>query len=148
MSLQVPLHEPTYAPLLTEEGLSLAKSTVEAIIRSESLRAESGGSARPSASPATIKIVEMLNLMADGIDVEIAPASSELTVPQAAKFLKMSEGRLNELLDDDAIAYRLEDGQRMVQRESMLEFERETREMEEGCAELTRLSQEMGLYDD
>lgn len=80
--------------------------------------------------------------------VVLATANSTLTVSQTARFLKMSEERLNELLNDHVIDYRLDNGQRMVNRESIMRFERETRAMEEGCVALTRMSQAMGTYDD
>ena len=85
-------------------------------------------------------------LMTDG-SVGIVHAPTECTVAQAAKFLDMSEGCVNEFLDDEIIAFRLKNGERLVQWNSLLEFEAEYREGREAMAEITRWSQEMGLYD-
>ena len=79
--------------------------------------------------------------------MELFPSVSELTVAQAAQLLDMSEGCVNELLDDEIIKFRLEQGQRWVQRDSLLEFDAEYREKRKAMAEITRWSQEMGLYD-
>ena len=75
------------------------------------------------------------------------PMLSEWTVAQAARFLDMSEGCVQELLDDETIMFRLENGTRLVQRDSLLKFESEYREKREAMTEITRWSQEMGLYD-
>jgi hypothetical protein len=80
-------------------------------------------------------------------DDDLLSLPSEWTVAQAAKLLDMSEGCLNEYLDDEIIAFRLEDGNRLIQRDSLLEFEAEYREGLEALADITRWSQEMGLYD-
>jgi hypothetical protein len=88
-------------------------------------------------------------LLADaGQNIDLFPVSSELTVAQAAKLLNMSVGCLDELLDDEIITSRLENGKRLIQMDSFLEFEAEYRERLKALAEMTRWDQEMGLYDD
>jgi hypothetical protein len=87
-------------------------------------------------------------LTTSGQDIDLFPVpSSELTVAQAAKILDMSEGCINELLNDGIIAFRQEKDKRWVQRDSFLEFEQEYREQGEALADIARWSQEMGLYD-
>lgn len=129
---------------LTEEGLALAKSTVAAIIHTES----GGDSACPPPSPAARKIAELFDLMASGVDVELAPASFELTVSQTRLFLRTSERHVNELLDAGKIAFRMEGSERMVLRDSLLEFERKRGQKHTFLNDLLDLSQEMGTYDD
>ena len=73
---------------------------------------------------------------------------TECTIAQAAKILDMSEGCVNELLRDETILSRQINGERLVQMDSLLAFEMEYREGLETLAEITRLSQEMGFYDD
>jgi len=85
--------------------------------------------------------------LATGEPGGIVHAPTECTVAQAAEFLDMSEGCLHELLDDEIITFRLKNGERWVQWDSLLEFELEYREQGEALAEMTRWSQEMGLYD-
>jgi len=95
----------------------------------------------------TEHIVRMLHLMADGQEVEVVPAQSELTIRQAAKFLSMSETRVIRLLDDNIIRYRQEGDERLVDRESMLEYDQKKKRGISILAEIARESQEMGLYD-
>ena len=75
------------------------------------------------------------------------PMSSELTVSQAAKLIDVKEGYINELLDAGFVTFRLKNGKRLVRRDSLLEHEAEYQEGLKGLAEITRMSQEMGLYD-
>jgi len=80
-------------------------------------------------------------------DVGLFPTASEYTVAQAAKFLNMSEECVSELLRDEIITSRLVNGERLVQWDSLQEFEAEYREGREFMAEITQWAQEMGLYD-
>jgi len=81
-------------------------------------------------------------------DIDLFPVSSECTVAQAAKILDMSEGCAEELLDDNVIEYRQNGDERLVQRDSLLEFNTDYREGLRELAQITREWQEMGLYDD
>jgi hypothetical protein len=73
----------------------------------------------------TLTIPSTSFLAADGQDVDVFPAPSELTVAQAMKFLRMSERHVNDLLDAGYFVYRQENGERLVQLDSLMEFERE-----------------------
>ena len=86
--------------------------------------------------------------MTDGRNIDMFPAPSELTVAQAAKMIGEPEGYIEELLKAKLVAYRVENGERLIERDSFLAHEEECREMEEAMADITRWSQEMGLYDD
>ena len=77
----------------------------------------------------------------------LLPRLAECAVSEAARFLDMSEGCINGLLVDGLITHRLENGERLVQWDSLLEFESEYREQRKAMAEITRTAQEMGLYD-
>jgi len=81
-------------------------------------------------------------------DVGVFPVSSELTVAQAAKVLRMSERHVNNLLTAGYIAFRQENGERLVLRESMLNFEEERERKHAALNRMIRMNQEMGLYDD
>jgi len=76
------------------------------------------------------------------------PAVSECSVAQAAEFLDMSERCLNGLLDAEQIASRLENGERLVQWSSMLDYQQMRIRRRAGLAQIIRWDQEMGLYDD
>ena len=62
-------------------------------------------------------------LATDGQDSPLFAAMSELTVAQAAEFLRTSERHLNDLLDAGQIVSRHDGGLRMVQWDSLLKFE-------------------------
>ena len=133
---------------LTEEEQAVTKSTVAVIVRSGQFRLESDGSTFTLPPYALQKVVNLLDLMAEGQDIDLFPALSEWTVSQAAKYLRMSERHLNDLLDAKRIAFRLEGGERLIQRTSLLEFELERERKHAAVDEIVRMSQEMGLYDD
>ncbi|MCL2305962.1 MAG: hypothetical protein FWC43_11520 [Planctomycetaceae bacterium] len=80
-------------------------------------------------------------------DFSLFPISSELTVSQAAKMIDVPEGYIDELLKAGFVTFRLKNGERLVQRDSLLEHESEYQRGLKGLAEITRMSQEMGLYD-
>jgi hypothetical protein len=52
------------------------------------------------------------------------------------------------LLDAGYFVYRQENGERLVQMDSLLEFEQEQERGHAALDEMVRLDQEMGLYDD
>ena len=81
-------------------------------------------------------------------DVTMFPAVSECSVAQAAEFLDISERHLNDLLDNNFIASRQENGERLVQWNSMLDFEQKEARRLAWLAEEAQWNQEMGLYDD
>ena len=87
-------------------------------------------------------------LQTEGQSIPLIPPVPELTVAQAAKFLDGSEGLINELLDDGLIAFRLVKGERLVQRDSLQTFAQEEERKNAVFAEMVRMNQEMGLYDD
>ena len=87
-------------------------------------------------------------LTTNGQDIELFPILSELTVSQAATYLDGSEGLINELLDAGLITFRLENGERLVQRNSLLNYAQEERCKLAAANELFRTFQEAGLSDD
>jgi len=86
--------------------------------------------------------------LTDGQDVALFPVSAELTVAQAAEFLRTTERHLNDLLNAGRIAFRLENGKRLVQGDSLLEFEQWRERGHATVDQMMRWNQEMGLYND
>ena len=84
----------------------------------------------------------------DGRSIGLFPAPSECTVAQAAEFLRTSERHVNDLLNAGKIAFRREADGRMVQWNSLLDFEQWREQGHAAVDEMVRLNQEMGLYDD
>lgn len=79
--------------------------------------------------------------------MDTIPAQDAFTVDQAAVFLSMSKACVIELLDNDILEYRELDGQRLIRRESLLDYESESREMREATTEITQQAQKSGFYD-
>lgn len=144
----MPLQKITSSPFLTVEDQELMQSTVSAIAHADSIRLESDGSTYPLPRAAARKIVNLLNLMANGEDIEIIPLKDELTVSQTRLFLRTSERHVNELLDAGKIAFRMNGDERMVQRDSLLEFERKREQKHAFLNDLLEQSKEVGTYDD
>jgi excisionase family DNA binding protein len=87
-------------------------------------------------------------LTTDVLDVAMVPASTELTVTQAARLLRTSEGYVNEMLNAGHIPFHTDCGERLIQWNNLWKFEKEQTWVREGLEEIVRLSEEMGLYDD
>ncbi|HBT78385.1 MAG TPA: hypothetical protein DEB39_16000 [Planctomycetaceae bacterium] len=138
----------TSGPFLTEEDQESMQSTVLAIAHAGNIRLESGGATYPLPPIVARKIVNMLSLIANGEDIEIAPAKTELTVSQVRKFLRTSERHVNDLLDAGEIAFRMNGSERMVLRDSLLEFEQQREGATAFLDDLLELSKEVGTYDD
>ena len=88
------------------------------------------------------------SVLPDGQDAALFPAPSELTVAQAAKFLRSSEGYVQELLDDGLLEYRQEEGQRLVQWNCLADFEQKRERGYQALERIFQQFQEMGLNDD
>ena len=138
----------TYYPQITDEDRLLAKTTVEGILRSGSFRLEANGTTFVVPKGTMQQIVDILSLTADGQPSDVYPLLSELTVSQAANFLKISDQRMEKLLDAGFIAFREEDGNRMIESNSLFEYDRRKKLARLAMRQMTCEAQEMGLYDD
>ena len=88
-------------------------------------------------------------LATDGLNVDSFFVPSELTLAQAAEFLRMPEQRLDDLLNAGEISFKQEKGgERMVLWASILDFELERERMHTVVDEMIRREIEMGFYDD
>jgi hypothetical protein len=87
-------------------------------------------------------------LSTDVADINSFPMSSELTIAQAARFLDGTEGLINELLDAGMIASRLEDGEHLIQVDSLIDYEQDMERRLVAADKLFSMFREMGLSDD
>ena len=87
-------------------------------------------------------------LQTEGQGIPLFPPAPELTVAQAAKFLDGSEGLINELLDDGLITFRLVQGERLVQRDSLQKYEQERERRLAAADKLFSMFREAGMSDD
>ena len=127
---------------LSEENQLLAKSVAESIIRSgtdESVR---------SLPPVVQEIiVDTLRMVGGGHAVVGIPLQTELTLPQAAEFLGVSEPFLLNLLDSGKIASRTANGQPFTLLQDVLEYKQERKRRRlEAVDELVKESQRLDLY--
>ena len=81
-------------------------------------------------------------------DIDLFPMSAECTVSQAAEFLDVSVDFVRELLEDELVLSRRENGECLIEWNSLRDYRKEWERVKEGIAEIVRLDQEMGLYDD
>ena len=82
-----------------------------------------------------------------GLFPVVSERTPELTVAQAAQMIDVPEGYIDELLKAGFVAFRLKNGERLIQQDSLLEHESEYQKRCKELAEITQMLQEMGLYD-
>jgi len=99
---------------------------------------------------AVFRVLERVaEVLARGDSLTIVPVGKELTTQQAADLLNVSRQYLVRLLEDGRIPYTRTGKHRRLRIEDVLTF-KEQRDRERGAAldELTRISQEIGGYDE
>ena len=87
-------------------------------------------------------------VLTDGQDIAPFPVLSELTVAQAARLLNSPVGFVHELLDDGLLEFRQEEGQRLVQWNSLADFGQARERRYQALESIFLQFQEMGLNDD
>ena len=78
----------------------------------------------------------------------MSPAMSGLTVAQAARLLDVPEGYVNEMLNAGRVVFRHEDGERLIEWDSLRDYGQERKRRNEAAENLFRFFEEMGLSDD
>jgi excisionase family DNA binding protein len=96
---------------------------------------------------AAVMFAQILALLASGQGVQIIPDATELTTQQAADFLNVSRPHLIGLLEADGIPYRMVGTHRRIRFEDLRQYRRrDDLQRRQAADELTRLSEELGLY--
>lgn len=86
--------------------------------------------------------------LAEGQDVHLLAADAEVTTQRAADLLNVSRPYLVRLLDEGALAHHRVGTHRRIRLVDLLAYKRRRdAQRREALDELTRLSQEFGLYD-
>ncbi|GGK33253.1 helix-turn-helix domain-containing protein [Nocardia camponoti] len=138
--------------LLPEHPDQLAE--VRAFLDTRFGRSESATLASPDGELITLPAELLAGLrlvaiaLAEGKAVTVAPLHTTLTTQEAAELLGMSRPTFVKLLDDGAIPYTRPGRHRRVRLADVLAY-REYRRAERtlGLAELTKISEDLGLYD-
>lgn len=93
-------------------------------------------------------LLSLLSDLAEGRAVSVADADEELTTREAADLLNVSRPHLTQLLKEGEIPSHKVGSHNRVYRRDVLAYKSKRQERsEEAMQKLTRLSQELGLYD-
>ena len=93
-------------------------------------------------------LLALLSDLAEGRAVSVSDADEELTTREAAELLNVSRPHLTQLLKEGEIPSHKVGAHHRVYRRDVLTYKaRRQEQSEEAMQELTRLSQELGLYD-
>jgi len=107
-----------------------------------------GGSAISLPDAAAGPLLDLLSDLAEGRAVSVSDADEELTTREAAELLNVSRPHLTQLLKDGEIpSHKVGSHYRVYRRDVLAYKARRQEQSEEAMQELTRLSQELGLYD-
>ena len=92
---------------------------------------------------------DLAHMLARGQAVALVPAHKQLTTQQAADILNVSRPYLVQLLDRGEIPYTKKTTHRRIRFDDPMAYKRRRdAERFEGLRELTRMSEELGLYGD
>jgi excisionase family DNA binding protein len=94
-------------------------------------------------------LLQLLEEIGKGNLVRLTSLQPEITTQQAAELLNVSRPYVVKLADDGAIPSRKVGPRRFLQLDDVMEYKKTMYQQRlESLNELTRLSQEMGLYDE
>ena len=100
-------------------------------------------------TPAVRALLHVLTEMGQGHSVTVTPVHAELSTQHAADLLNVSRPYLVKLVDDGTIPSRKVGVQRRLLLADVIAYKKAMSAKQlHGMAELTKLSQEMGLYDE
>jgi hypothetical protein len=89
---------------------------------------------------------QVLEVVAGGNPVIVAPAPTELTAPEAAQVLDVSSEQMSTLLEEGRIPYRCVDGRQVIRLADPVAFSRRDHEVRRHAADaMTREAQALGL---
>lgn len=93
-------------------------------------------------------LLDLLSDLAEGRAVSVSDADEELTTREAAELLNVSRPHLTQLLKEGEIpSHKVGSHYRVYRRDVLAYKARRQEQAEEAMQELTRFSQELGLYD-
>lgn len=140
-----------HEPILAKERERLRIGEIEELFqRSEGWRLrlvgpEGQGIDLPESLHALVR--EIVRVLTRGDAVSIVPISKELTTQEAADLLNVSRQYLVRLLERGEIPYHKVGTHRRIAFADLIEYKRRRdEERRRGLDELTRMSQELGLY--
>lgn len=106
------------------------------------------GEILPVPAAAFSLVHDLIHRLARGEAVVLAAAGEDLTTEEAADLLGISRTYLVEMLERDEIPYSKTGSHRRIRRRDLLIYkQRRDAARREGLRQITRLSQELGLYE-
>lgn len=145
-------HEPVRARHEERADIAKLSSALRAVLDEEEPRCSLVGPRGESfAIPEAVFhiLVRVAEVLARGDAITLVPVDKELTTQQAADLLNVSRQYLVRLLDEGKIPYTRTGKHRRLRFEDVLTYKQaRDRAREESLDELTRLSDELGGYDE
>lgn len=140
-----------YNPVMADENERPALNQIEGVL--ENVRrvpklVGPGGEEIELPQSLFIMLRQIVHYLLNGRAVTIVPLNKELTTQEAADILNVSRPYLVKLLEQGDIPFVRTGTHRRIQFIDLMNYKKYRDEKRrKGLAELTRLSQEMGLYD-
>lgn len=147
MARQSALLEPVLAP---EAEVPDIKRLEAALPKDESSAQLIGANGERILIPQSVfhLLKAIIGMLARGQAVHLVPFDKELTTQEAAELLNVSRPYLVKLLEQNVLPFRMVGTHRRIRFTDLMTYKQiRDRECDKGLAELTRLSQELGLYD-
>lgn len=111
------------------------------------LRVGPAGPDIPVSGEVTRALQALLALLGQGVEVWLVPRQREVTPQQAAGILGVSRQYLTRVMDAGYLPFRRVGSHRRIAVADLLAYQRERVARREALKEITRLSDELGLYD-
>ena len=127
---------------LAEAAARLGQSDNEA-----ALRVGTTGPDIPVPGELTGALQELLALLSQGVEVWLVPLQQEVTPQQAAGIVGVSRQYLTRVMDAGYLPFHRVGTHRRIAVADLLAYQRERTERRSALRELTRFSEELGLYD-
>ncbi len=140
-----------YNPIMADENERPALNQIEGVL--ENVRRVPklvGPHGEEIELPQSIFIMlrQIVHYLLNGRAVTIVPLNKELTTQEAADILNVSRPYLIKILEEGVIPYTKIGTHRRIRFVDLIAYKkRHDEELQQGLEEITRLSEEMGLYD-
>jgi excisionase family DNA binding protein len=140
-----------HEPVVADEGERTALSSMEDVLENtHSVLKLVGPHGKEIELPPSIfhLLQQIVHHLLHGQAITIVPLNKELTTQQAADVLNVSRPYLIKVLEQGEIPFTMVGTHRRIRFSDLMEYKRRRdAKREESLAKLTRLSQELGLYD-
>jgi len=147
MNGQNTLREPVFAGVPEADAIKLLVEVLSA--SSPQVKLVGGdGEVHPMPESVTLVLQRVIQVMASGRGVSLESWNRDFTIAEAAELLSGTRQFIIKLLEQGEIPYRQVNGDCRMKFEDVMAYKHQRDiQRREGLKELTRFSQELGLYD-